>query len=249
VNRYAEMDASLHESLKLAISPIAICMTDVVPDGLPRPSRRMPAGCMFWQEAANGPIATSTPDHELCAIGVYTHNLPNPSAAYESELGDVLKVMADLSYVRPGDVAQIPVLKRQARHVVYSPLAQTPLEPDAVLLFVNSLQGLVITEAVQQVDPGVPPALGRPACAVIPQAINTGRAALSLGCCGARAYMSALSDDVALWALPAARLAEYVERIAALARANQTLTAFHVQRLKDVEDGLAPTYRESLSRL
>ena len=33
------------------------------------------------------------------------------------------------------------------------------------------------------------PAMGRPACAVVPQAINSGQAALSLGCCGARAYL------------------------------------------------------------
>jgi hypothetical protein len=61
--------------------------------------------------------------------------------------------------------------------------------------------------------------------------------------------MSALSDDVALWALPAAKLEQYAERIAALASANQTLGAFHLQRLKDVQSGLAPTYRESLSRM
>jgi hypothetical protein len=100
---------------------------------------------------------------------------------------------------------------------------------------VHSRQGLVITEAVQQVDPDVPPALGRPACAIIPQAVNTGRAALSLGCCGARAYLSALSDDIALWALPGAKLAEYTEPIAALAHANATLMKFHELRLKDVE--------------
>jgi len=204
---------------------------------------------MFWQEAAKGPIATSTSDHELCAIGVYTHNLADPSGSYQSELGDVLKVMADMTYVRPEDVAQIPVLRWPARHVIYAPLAQVPVDPDVVLLFVHSRQGLIVTEAVQQVDPEVPPALGRPACAIIPQAINTGRAALSLGCCGARAYLSALTDDIALWALPGIKLNEYTERIAALASANATLTRFHELRLRDVESGLAPTYRESLARM
>jgi uncharacterized protein (DUF169 family) len=249
VSKYAEVSRSLQEALKLSVPPIAVCITGSIPEGVPSSTRRLAAGCMFWQEAVNGPIATSTPDHELCAIGIYTHNMESPSASYQSELGDVLKVMADLTYVRPEDVSLIPVLQRQARHVIYAPLAQTPLDPDVVLLFVHSRQGLVITEAVQQVDPDVPPALGRPACAVIPQAINTGRAALSLGCCGARAYLNALSDDIALWALPGAKLAQYAERIAALANANATLMKFHELRLKDVESGLAPTYRESLARM
>ncbi len=249
MSNYADIAQSLHNSLGLSIPPIAVCFTDVVPDGVSAPAKRLPAGCVFWQEAAQRPIATSTPDHEACAIGIYTHNLANPSRSHMSELGDVLKVMADLSYVRSEDISRIPVLRRQARHVVYSPLAQAPLDPDVVLLFVHSRQGLVITEAVQQVDPDIPPALGRPACAVVPQAINTGRAALSLGCCVARAYMSTFSDDIALWALPGLKLARYAERITALAQANALLTRFHVRRQKDVESGLNPTYRESLARM
>jgi uncharacterized protein (DUF169 family) len=249
VGKYVEVSRRLHEALKLSVVPIAVSIVESIPDGVPPVSRRLAAGCMFWQEAANGPIATSASDHELCAIGVYTHNLANPPASFQSELGDVLKVMADMTYVRPEDVAQIPVLRRQASHVIYAPLAQAPVDPDVVLLFVDSRQGLIITEAVQQVDPDTPPALGRPACAVVPQAINTGRAALSLGCCGARAYLNALTDEIALWALPGPRLSEYTERIVTLASANATLTKFHEQRLKDVESGLAPTYRESLGRM
>lgn len=249
VNQYAEVSCRLHESLKLSIAPISVSIVETVPEGIPPVSTRLAAGCMFWEEAAKGPFATSTSDHELCAIGVYTHNMANPSGSYQSELGDVLKVMADMTYVRPEDVAKIPVLRRQAKYVIYAPLAQSPVDPDVVLLFVHSRQGLIITEAVQQVDPDAPPALGRPACAIVPQAINSGRAALSLGCCGARAYLDALTDDIALWALPGPKLKEYAERIAALANANATLTKFHELRLRDVESGIVPTYRESLARM
>ncbi len=249
MSKYADISKSLQDSLGLGTSPIAVCIADMIPDGVSRPDRRLAAGCAFWQEAAERPIATSTADHEQCAIGVYTHNMTDVPASYHAELGDVLKVMADLSYVRPEDVARIPVLRRQARYIIYAPLAMTPLDPDAVLLFVHSRQGLVVTEAAQQVDPESPPALGRPACAVVPQAINTGRAALSLGCCGARTYIKAFSDDIALWALPGSRVAEYAERIAAVAKANEVLTRFHIQRQKDVASGLTPTCRESLSRM
>src|SRR5215475_12388677 len=66
-----------------------------------------------------------------------------------------------------------------------------------------------------------------------PQAINSGKPALSLGCCGARAYLDVLTDDVALWALPGARIADYAARIKVLADANQILTKFHELRRED----------------
>ena len=61
---------------------------------MPAYQGQAPAGCSFWHEAAKGACATSTSDHELCAIGVHTHQMANPSASYEPELGEVLKVMA-----------------------------------------------------------------------------------------------------------------------------------------------------------
>jgi uncharacterized protein (DUF169 family) len=91
--------------------------------------------------------------------------------------------------------------------------------------------------------------MGRPACAAVPQALNSGRAALSLGCCGARAYVGAFSDDVAMWALPASKIDQYAERIAALAKANNIFSQFHNLRKADVEAGRKPTYAESLQRL
>ena len=39
----------------------------------------------------------------------------------------------------------------------------------------------------------------------------------------------------------------YVERIAALVKANAVLTTFHQIRRKDVEDGNSPTIKESLA--
>jgi hypothetical protein len=108
---------------------------------------------------------------------------------------------------------------------------------------------LILSEAVARVDKGAPPALGRPACAVIPHALNKGHAAISLGCCGARAYLDALSDSLALWALPGSKLEQYCAEIALLAAANRTLTTFHKRRREDIESGKQPTVRQSLERL
>ena len=193
-------------------------------------------------------FATSASDHSLCAIGQYTHNL-EMSAASSTDLKDALKVFADLSYVRDEDVQMIPVLASKPKYVVYGPLAQIPLDPDVVLLFVRADQTLVLSEASQQLENGLPPAMGRPACAIIPQAQNTGRSALSLGCCGARAYLDVLTDDIALYAIPGATLGAFADRIGALAKANETLRKFHQIRRRDVEAGRKPTVQDSLAAM
>src|SRR5208282_772739 len=155
-----------------------ICFTDAVPAGLKSYAGRVPAGCRFWQDGASGAFATSASDHSLCAIGVYTHNLET-SPEQQVDLMDALGVFGELDYVTPADLPLIPVLGSRPTYVVYAPLAETPLPPDVVLLFVNSNQTLILSEATQQVENQNPPAMGRPACAVVPQVMNTGRAALS----------------------------------------------------------------------
>ena len=242
------MSQVLTESLDLAQAPVAVCFREEVPAGVPAHEGPVPAGCRFWQQAAAGPFATSAPDHALCAIGVYTHNL-EMSGGLERDLTTALKVFADLGYVRPEDVPQIPVLSSRPRHVVYAPLANSPADPDVVLLFVAPSEILILSEAAQQVEGGLPPAMGRPACAIVPQAVNTAKAALSLGCCGARAYLDVFTSDVALFALPGKGLPAYVERIDQLAKANRTLTRFHELRRKRVEGGDHPTVEESLAEL
>jgi len=162
---------------------------------------------------------------------------------------DALKVFADLSYVRPEDVAAIPVLTSQPAVVTYSPLANCTDAPEVVVLFVDASQTLLLSEATQQVENQNAPAMGRPACAVIPQVTNTGVAALSLGCCGARAYLDVLTDDVAIFAIPGSKLEAYVGRIEALASANAVLAKFHQMRRRDVESGHAPSVKESLAAM
>ena len=236
---HQQIAQTLADSIHLTLPPIAICFTDTVPAGVANWTGRVPAGCRFWQEAASKVFATSASDHDLCAIGTFTHNLET-TAAHDVDRGDALKVFADLGYVREQDLAMIPVLASRSSYVVYGPLASMPLKPDVVLLFGKANQMLILSEASQQVEGELSPAMGRPACAIVPQAMNTERAALSLGCCGARAYLDVLTDDVALWAIPGAKLDLYAERIDALAKANAVLTTFHQVRRGDVESGKSP---------
>jgi uncharacterized protein (DUF169 family) len=238
----------LTEALGLGQPPVAISLIDQLPANVPQWSGSAPAGCRFWQEAATRTFATSAADHERCAIGQYTHGLDmSPAAA--TDLQDALKVFADLTYVREEDIAAIPVLAAKSRYVVYGPLGSAPIEPDVVLLFVKASQILILSEASQQIEGGLPPAMGRPACAVVPQACNSGRTALSLGCCGARAYLDVLTDDVALYAVPGASIAAFTDRVEALAKANGILTRFHEIRRRDIEAGKTPSIKESLAAM
>ena len=249
MNKNAVLAGNLISSLRLALPPVAVTFADVAPADVPAYDGIVPAGCVFWQQAATRTFVTTAKDHALCSIGTHTHHLAQPVPSHQAELTAALKAMSALDYVRAEEVAAIPVIEREVRYVVYGPLVDCHLGPDVVLVFAHARQGLILSEAIARVDKGVPPVLGRPACAVVPQALNHGNAALSLGCCGARAYLDALTDAVSLWALPASKLDRYCVEIATLARANQTLTTFHLRRREDVEAGKRPTVRQSLERL
>ena len=246
---YQRQANQLMTALELSLPPIAIAFCDVVPKDVPDFDGVVPAGCAFWQEAATHTFATSARDHELCSIGIHTHNMSETPASQPDELQASLQAMIGLDYVREEEVAAIPVMQREAKHALYGPFADFPVDPEVVFLFAHAQQGLIVSEATARVDGGVPPAMGRPACAVVPQVINHGHAAMSLGCCGARAYIDSLTDSVALWALPGSKLDQYCEQIEVLARGNKTLSTFHELRRKDVQSGERPTVKESLQRL
>src|SRR5262245_36554843 len=130
---FTEIAEALTSALKLTRPPVAISLVDALPAGVPMFAGRVAAGCRFWQEAATRTFATAPKDHDLCAIGTFTHNLA-VTPAHEVDRGDALKVFADLGYVRPEDIPLIPVLVRRSAYVVYGPLAEAAAIPDVVLL-------------------------------------------------------------------------------------------------------------------
>ena len=72
---------------------------------------------------------------------------------------------------------------------------------------------------------------------------------MSLGCCGARAYLDVLTDDVAVFAIPGVKLEAYARRIEALAKANAILSNFHQIRRRDIAAGGTPSVKDSLAAL
>ena len=80
---YASAAASLTNALHLSWPPIAVCLAASVPDGIPHyTGPKLPAGCVFWQEASKGVFTTSANDHNLCAIGIPTGSLTTQGQSY-----------------------------------------------------------------------------------------------------------------------------------------------------------------------
>jgi uncharacterized protein (DUF169 family) len=136
---------SLTDALHLSRPPIAVAFADSVPMGVEMFQGAVPAGCRFWQEAAERAFATISRDHEFCGIGVYTHHLEG-SERSRTDLRDALKIFGDLGYVRPEDIPSIPVLDSEPKVVIYGPLDSIPVPPDVVLLFVKTDQMLILSE-------------------------------------------------------------------------------------------------------
>jgi len=72
-------------------------------------------------------------------------------------------------------------------------------------------------------------AMGRPACAMLPQALNSTAAVASVGCIGNRVYTD-LGDDELYLAVPARALDGTLGRLETILVANAELEKFHRQR-------------------
>jgi uncharacterized protein (DUF169 family) len=225
------MITNLETLLGLSSKPIAISFRETAPAGIDHVARREPAGCGYWRRAAAGEVFyTDADDHKLCPVGAHTHNVAlSPSEA--EELQGLVHTMVGLEYLTMDDVARIPRRAQPFGFAVYSPLDRALLPPDVVLVRGNPRQLMLLAEAAQSAGAaGTMPAMGRPTCAVLPEAINSGRTAASFGCIGNRVYTGA-ADDEAYFAIPGERLAAVERRLEAIAHANSELEKFHRARL------------------
>jgi len=223
-------DTPLVQLLNLSSPPVAIAFTDEAPAGVPHVSATEPAGCGYWRRAAGGEVFyTVADDHKNCPVGAHTHNVPL-SPAEQRELMGLVETMVGLRYLKMADVPQIPTRRTPLAVAVYAPLDAAPIAPDVVLVRGNARQLMLLAEAAQAADVApTTPAMGRPTCAVVPQAINSERASASFGCIGNRVYTGA-SDDDAYFAIPGPQLRLVEEQLAVIVRANRELETFHRSR-------------------
>jgi uncharacterized protein (DUF169 family) len=217
--------------LQLSTPPISITFLDRAPAGVSRVAAAEPAGCSYWKRAAAGEVFyTEAADHTGCPVGAHTHNVPLADGD-KARLGEMIQTMVQLEYLDPAEVPGIPVRKTPFAVAVYAPLDGAPVAPDVVLVRGNARQLMLLAEAAQAAGAiGAVPTLGRPTCAVIPQAIDSHKTASSFACIGNRVYTGA-ADGEAYFAIPGASLAAVTAKLEIVLRANAELEKFHRARL------------------
>jgi uncharacterized protein (DUF169 family) len=223
-------NSPLAEILRLTSAPVAITFLEAPPPGVPHVSAIEPAGCGYWRRAAAGEVFfTVADDHKRCPVGAHTHNV-TLSPAEQQDLMGLVQTMIGLSYLTMDDVSRIPRRATPMQVAVYAPLPLAPSPPDVVLVKGNARQLMLLAEAAQAAGvAGTGATMGRPTCAVLPEAINSARTAASFGCVGNRVYTGA-DETEAYFAIPGALLGAVEDKLTTIARANDELETFHKGR-------------------
>ena len=232
---HADQAGALVENLGLARPPVALAFLGEAPEGVAVAAEVVPSACAFWRKAETGAFFAPADSHLHCPIGAFVMGLELPPAAMQ-ELQGLIGRMAECGYVGAEEPARIPTAKQKAAGILYGPLAGFPGAPDAVLLWLTPAQAMVWSEAVGGATWGGPapqPALGRPACAAIPAALDGGPT-LSLGCIGMRTFTGIPAEEM-LAVIPGERLAEVTEAIARTAAINGAMQDFYRGRLAAVQ--------------
>ncbi len=233
--RWTELADSLSRALALASPPLAISFSDAPPVDVPAfdapmpapmpdgRTGRVPAGCVFWMEAATRTFSTVAEDHGNCSVGSMTHGFKTMNeVAGNSDVAALL----DSGWVTMDVVPQIPVVHQKPGAVTYGPLADTPADPDVVFLRLNAKQLMVLSDAL----PGLR-IEGKPQCHIVAVAKEQGEIAASVGCALSR-VRTGMSANEMTCAIPASRLEEVVEAIQRNATADTAVARYAVEDAK-----------------
>lgn len=225
----AHAEAALID-LKLARPPVAIGFLSTPPANLARIERAAAAGCAYWKHASDGhAFYTRVEDHFNCPVGAYTHGADLP-AATANELQGLVGTMIASGYLSADEVPRIPRRTEPLQIVAYAPLADTPFTPDVVVFRGNARQVMLLTEAARAVGAFAEgTAMGRPACAAIPQTLATSGGVASIGCIGNRVY-TMLGDDELYLMVPGSAVERMLDELSTIVAANLELERFHRAR-------------------
>src|ERR1035441_6961185 len=168
---WSEAADALIEALSLTTPPIAITFSDAAPQGvapfdapMPEPTAdgrtgRVPAGCVFWTKAVDRTFTTVAADHGNCSVGSLTHGFVTlDEVAGHSDVA----ALVESGWVTMDMVPEIPVINDKPGTVTYGPLAESPVDPDVVLIRVNGKQLMVLSDAL----PGLR-IEGKPQCHIV----------------------------------------------------------------------------------
>ena len=112
----------------------------------------------------------------------------------------------------------------------HAPVAEATFEPDAIIFRGSARQIMIVSEAARTAgvfESGT--TLGRPACAMVPQAMASASGLASVGCIGNRVYTS-LGDGELYFVVPGKAARQVFEQLDVMLTANAALEAFHLGR-------------------
>ncbi len=226
---WGSLAATITEALHLEVPPVAITFADEVPDGVPsfdapmsEPAAdgrrgRVPAGCVFWVHALATTFSTAPEDHGNCSVGSLTHGVKSVD---EVAGNDDVAALLSSGWVTMEMVPGIPTVTERPTSIVYGPLAESPLDPDVVLLRVNGRQLMVLSDAIPHLR-----IEGKPQCHIVAVAKEHGVSAASVGCALSRARTGMQAHEMTC-AIPAGELPEVVRRVVATAEVDTTVARY-----------------------
>lgn len=221
--------AALTSALHPTAPPVAITFDVELPAGvedhggpMPAPlpdgrTGRVPAGCVFWMDAVDRTFSTTKADHGNCSVGSLTHGF----ATLDEVAGnDDVAALLGAGWVSMEDVPRIPVVTERPGAVTYGPLAETPFDPDVVLVRLTAKSLMVLSDAL----PGLR-VEGKPQCHIVAVAKEQGEVAASVGCMLSRVRTGMPSTETTC-AIPAPKLAEVVAAVEATAAIDAQVAAY-----------------------
>jgi uncharacterized protein (DUF169 family) len=227
--QWAALAERVVSALNPTAPPIAITFSASAPEGVPafdepfvEPASdgrtgRVAAGCVFWMKSTDRTFTTVAADHGNCSVGSLTHGLISMEEA--AGRGDVAALL-ESGWVTMDVVPGIPVVTERPGAITYGPLAETPVEPDVVLLRLNPKALMVLSDAL----PGLR-IEGKPQCHIVAAAKEHGDVVASVGCMLSRVRTGMPNTDTTC-AIPARRLAEVVERVEQTARTDAVVARY-----------------------
>ncbi|MEW6732698.1 MAG: DUF169 domain-containing protein [Acidobacteriota bacterium] len=231
---WSELSHQWKETIKLK-QPIAIAFVEHPPEGISRVSEVAPSACTYWRRGEQELFYTTAEDHYNCPIGLMTMGF-SLSAEKHQEAQTLVATMASLHYFDPAEVQYLPTIKKAHNIIVYGPLENFPIDPDIIILMLTPYQAMLASEALGGLAWAEQPRFGmfgRPACAAIPMAEQLSHPTASLGCIGARTYLSILPAEM-LMVIPAAQFSQATAKLVTIADANQQLAGYHNERAQTI---------------
>jgi uncharacterized protein (DUF169 family) len=223
----------LEEGLTLTHTPIGLSFLEAPPAGIQRYPEAVPTACSFWKAAQTSLFYATAEDHYSCPIGAITQGFPPPQEVMHQAM-ELIGRMGKIQYFGEGEVPNVPAVEKPHRVVVYGPLKSFgQMDPDVVMMICTPSQAMLFSEATGAAawrGPGTEThVFGRPACAVIPRALNDSGIAVSLGCMGARTF-AGIEDHELMVAVPADRLARMGHQLDTVLTANKEMRKYYAGR-------------------